>query len=191
MSIGCHRIRKRATVASQLPELSAKLLDLACEQRIRRNLMPLSRRTLARMIGCILLTLAGPSYATVKVPKMRKRNVEVTGDGPKFLVDEAEAGRLVQVLRTVISDPEAVARSGAPLAMQQLLMRDYLAEPLALTERVRAGDWLLVSADTGPRWDLRMVDPSDGKVGLIFQVPIQKDKRGKWLATSVKFLRAW
>jgi hypothetical protein len=153
--------------------------------------MPLSRRAAFGIAGWILLTLAVSSCSAMEVAKMQNVKVEVTGDGPNFPVDEAEAERMVQALRHVLSNPEAVARSGAPLPLQQTLVRDYSAEPLMLTQRVRAGEWLLVSAESGPRWDLRMADPGGGRVGLIFQVPLQKDGRGGWLATSVTFLRAW
>lgn len=151
--------------------------------------MPLSRRVVTCLAGSALLAVAAPGCATQEVPKMPDMSVTVTGDGPDFLVDAAEAEGMAQALRRILADPEAVARSRAPLPLQQSLMRDYAPDPLMLTERVYAGEWLLVSADTGPRWDLRMVDPGEGRMGLMFRVPLQRDDRGNWHAVSVTFLR--
>lgn len=121
---------------------------------------------------------------------MSNDTVQLEGDGPSISIAEPEARQMAQALQAVLADTAAVAQSGAPLPLQQSLVRDYAPEPFSMGGQIRAGEWLLVSSANGPRWDLRMVAPEAPRKGLIFQVPLIKADQ-QWRAASVVFVRAW
>jgi hypothetical protein len=116
--------------------------------------------------------------------------VQLEGDGPPVSIQEPEARQMAQALRAALIDGEALAASGAPLPVRQALLRDHMPEPFSMASQIRAGDWLLVSADGGPRWDLRMVTPDSPRVGLIFQAPLVRGADRQWRVAAVNFVRA-
>jgi hypothetical protein len=152
--------------------------------------MPLTARVFRAPASIAFLGVAALGGISLENQAM-STTVEVTGDGPTIGIDEAEGNRMAAALQAALSDDDMLARSKAPAPLLDLLKRDYPATPISIGDQFRAGQWLLVSARSGPRWDLRMVSPQGPRRGLLFQVPLVQARDGRWSASRIDFVKAW
>lgn len=155
--------------------------------------------SLIPLLGCVALALAQASCGAPARDEAARGEAEVTmaatrqavlaGDGPALTVSDEDVALMSAALRAALNDHEFVRASGAPEELLVQLEGTFSPGEITRAGQVRAGEWLLVSTPTGPRWDLRLVTPEAPRVGLIFQAPLARTAHG-WRATSLRFVRA-
>ena len=150
------------------------------------------------LLGCVALALAQTSCAAptrdaamrgeAEVAMAAARQTVLAGDGPAVTVSEDDVRLMSAALQAALGDHEFIRASGAPEELLPQLDGTFSPGEITRAGQVRAGEWLLVSTPTGPRWDLRLVTPDAPRVGLIFQAPLARTAHG-WRATSMRFVR--
>jgi hypothetical protein len=121
--------------------------------------------------------------------KAMTEQVTLAGNGPAVSVGEADIRAMSMALRAALTDPELMARSGAPAPVLDRVRREYRSEPLFISDVALAGDWLLISEPEGPRWDLRVATPEGERMGMILRVPLVRTREGAWQARTIEFVR--
>jgi hypothetical protein len=153
--------------------------------------MPLIMVLLAALLpigaaGC------GSNVADETVPKeiamTQPREAVLKGDGPPARISVEEVRRMGAALREGLARPELAANSGAPETLLAQARQAFGEPEITEAGQVRAGEWLLVSAVQGPRWDLRLAAPEPPRIGLLFRVPLERTN-DDWRASAVQFVR--
>jgi hypothetical protein len=154
--------------------------------------MPITARLILALVaavavsGCSSLTRSSPiGKDSTMAQDSRTR---IAGDGPDLALSSVEIAQAGEALETALNNREMRASSRAPETMLAWLDGSYAAAHVSSAGDVRAGRWLLTSAEQGPLWVMRVATPEPPRRGMLFQVPIVRDVHG-FRATGLHFVR--
>jgi hypothetical protein len=154
--------------------------------------MPLTARpigvlaVLAVLVGCSSLTRSAPIGKDSTMAQ--EQRTRIAGDGPELALNSAEIEMAGRALELALNDRELRAASNIPESMMARLDASYTPARISSVGDVRAGTWLLTSAEGGPKWVMRVATPEPPRRGLLFEVPLVRDGHD-FRATGLNFVR--